>query len=232
MFPRTKNHFIAVMTVIGIPTENRKINYGVVCLTGLLSGAVVHFLAESLISFEAVKDDYDTALLIRRTLLYLPIVGFWLGGMHRSWERAARGVLAGIVVGLAYAALCLTDNSFAVLAGFPCVLGGAFATLIGFNRYLKPSELGILFGKGLLAGFVLGFVDVILQAFFSLRYLGFPGESGRRVHIFVIHRYGPIAFGISSALFFLLIPWAVRLTRSQIAVHENIAAPETINPPE
>jgi hypothetical protein len=46
-----------------------------------------------------------------------------------------------------------------------------------------------------------------------------------QAYIAMMWRDGPLALGISSALFFVLIRWAVGLTRVRILVFEEVAEP-------
>jgi hypothetical protein len=110
--------------------------------------------------------------------------------------------------------MCAGGNLLASMAGFPSLLGGIFGACVGSNRsdWLRglPSRLG----KELLAGMALGFVYLVVLNGLGFLIEGLPKTAVdmRRFtghYIDMMWRTGPVALGLASALFFLLIPWAV-----------------------
>ena len=117
-------------------------------------------------------------------------------------------------------AVCMLENGLVLLVGFPCLLGAVFTLVVGSNRTPWP-KTGKRFGGGLLAGFVLGAAYLFIMNVCFLQYVTYASVSQRAVYFFMMNYDGPPALGISSALFFLLIPWAVGLTRWKVLVLEN-----------
>lgn len=139
--------------------------------------------------------------------------------------------MVGIGIGFVYMWLCASRNFLAIMVGFPCLLGGAMAALAGSNRSHWLKEFGLRLGKGLLAGLVLGFTYMVLLntagAMFS------PSGDGAdyiKSYITMMWRDGPVALGISSALFFVLIKWAVGLSRVRLLVFDEPPAPDQQDP--
>ncbi len=210
--------------------DNRKINPGLVFLCGLGVGVVCYLLAESLIPRQvASAGDHDILLADRLGFIYTPAIGLWLGWLQRSWRRAFFGVAVGIAIGIVYMWLCASRDFLAIMVGFPCLLGCVFAVVVGSNRSHWLAGIGARLGKGLLAGLVLGFVYmVVLNVGASM--VMTPNESSAdftKSYVSMMWRTGPIALGISSALFFILIRWAVGLTRVKILVFEDVDAQKT-----
>lgn len=114
------------------------------------------------------------------------------------------------------------------MVGFPCLLGGGLAAVVGSNRSRWLPGLGARLGKGLLAGLVLGFVYMtvlnmgIVSGMFTNPETHFRDQT--EAHIAVMWRNGPLALGIASALFFVLIRWAVGLIRVRLLVFEETKA--------
>lgn len=210
--------------------ENRKTNAGLVFLSGLGVGVVVYLLAESLVPRQvASPGDHDIFLANRLGFIYTPIVGLWLGWLQRSWRRAAFGAVVGVIIGFIYMWLCASRNFFAIMVGFPCLLGCVLAVVVGSNRSHWLIGLGARFGKGLLAGLVLGFVYMVvlnIGAEMVMSPNAIP-EDKTKAYVQMMWRSGSIALGISSGLFFVLIRWAVGLTRVKLLVFEDVQAPKT-----
>jgi hypothetical protein len=213
---------------MSILPDNRKMNAGYVFLTGLGVGVAIYLLAESLVPRQvASPGDHDIFLVNRLGFIYTPVVGLWLGWLQRSWRRAAFGAVVGIVIGFIYMALCASRNFLAIMVGFPCLLGAVVAVVVGSNRSHWLTGLGARLGKGLLAGLVLGFVYMVVLNVGGAMVMS-PNESPEdetRAYVQMMWRSGPIALGISSALFFVLIRWAVGLTRVKLLVFEDTEAP-------
>ena len=190
-------------------------------LSGLVAGVICYLIAESLTPKRvASSGDHDILLANRLGFIYTPTVGLWLGWLQRSWRRALVGALVGLVIGVFYMWLCASRNFLAIMVGFPCLLGGGLAAVVGSNRSHWFTSLGARLGKGLLAGLVLGFVYMVT--------LNVTGGMVMTAHdrmddytqsyVTMMWRAGPVALGISSALFFVLIRWAVGLTRVRLIV--------------
>jgi len=208
--------------------ENRRQNAGTIFLSGLLLGVVFYFVAEAITpKHVANPSEHDVLLANRLGFIYTPVVGLWLGWLQRSWSRAAFGALVGIVIGFIYMWLCASRNFLAIMVGFPCLLGGLLAAVAGSNRSDWLSGLGARFGKGLLAGLVLGFVYmVVLNIVGSMVTTTDDSPDNYTAgYIATMWRAGPIALGLSSALFFILMRWAVGLTRVRLLVFE-VTEPE------
>jgi hypothetical protein len=154
-------------------------------------------------------------------------VGLWLGWLQRSWQRAIIGALAGVGIGLAYMLLCASRNFLAIMVGFPCLLGGALAAIAASNRSHWFKGFGLRLGKGLVAGLVLGFTYmVILNTAGAMLPPSGDAADYIKSYIKMMWRDGPVALGISSALFFVLIKWAVGLSRVRVLVFDEPSAPE------
>jgi hypothetical protein len=205
--------------------ENRRLNGGLVFLMGLLVGVVCYLVAEVLTPKQvASSGDHDILLANRLGFIYTPVVGLWLGWLQKSWRRALIGAGVGIAIGFGYMMLCASRNFLAIMVGFPCMLGGVLAAVVGSNRSPWLSGLGARLGKGLLAGLVLGFVymltlniagDMVMTA-----HDDFSDQT--RSYIAMMWRAGPVALGLSGGLFLVLIRWAVGLTRVRILVFDDV----------
>ena len=150
-------------------------------------------------------------------------MGLWLGWLQRSWRRAVVGALVGIVIGCAYLWLCASRNFLAIMVGFPCLLGGGLAAVLGSNRSHWLTGLGGRLGTGLLAGLVLGFVYMVTLNVAGAMVMTAHDRADdyTQSYITMMRRAGPVALGLSSALFFVLIRWAVGLTRVRLLVFEE-----------
>jgi hypothetical protein len=204
--------------------DNRKMNAGLVFLSGLVVGVICYLIAESLTPKQVANPgDHDILLANRLGFIYTPVVGLWLGWLQRSWQRALLGALVGVVIGFCYMWLCASRNFLAIMVGFPCLLSGGLAVVVGSNRSHWLTGLGARLGKGLLAGLVLGFVYMV-----TLNVAGGMvmtahnrADDYTQSYITMMWRAGPVALGISSALFFVLMRWAVGLTRVKLLVFEE-----------
>lgn len=198
---------------------NRKMNVGFVFLSGLGIGVACYLLAESLVPHQvASPGEHDIFLADRLGFIYTPVVGLWLGWLQRSWRRAAFGAAVGIAIGFIYMSLCASRDFLAIMVGFPCLLGAALSVVVSSNRSPWVTGLGLRLGKGLLAGLVLGFVYMFVLNVGGAM-VTTPNESPddlTKAYVKMMWRTGPIALGISSALFFVLIRWAVGLTRVKL----------------
>jgi|HubBroStandDraft_6_1064221.scaffolds.fasta_scaffold111272_2 hypothetical protein len=205
--------------------DNRRVKAGLALVTGAIVGGISYLVAESLTPQQAANPgDHDLLLAVRLGFIYTPVVGLWLGWLQRSWQRAVAGALVGVVIGVIYMQLCASRNFLAIMVGFPCLLGGGLAAVVGSNRSHWLTGLAARLGKGLLSGFVLGFVYMVTLNIVANVLWGIPDgtESQTQAYIAMMWRAGPVALGISSALFFVLIRWAIGLTRVRIVVVEEV----------
>ncbi len=211
---------------MGEPSQNRVLNSGQVFLSGLVLGITSYLVAEFLVpSTIESPGDHDLLLANRLGLIYTPVVGLWLGWVQRSWRQALIGALVGGFVGVLY--LSLNGRNFlAVMVGFPCLCGGVFSMLAGSNRDPWVRGLGARLGKGLAAGFVLGFVYMVVLniAGAMLSEPWGPETDPTAAYVAMMWKAGPVALGLSSGLFLLLVRWAVGLTRIRILVLEETSA--------
>jgi hypothetical protein len=197
-------------------TDNRHVRTGLVFVAGVVIGVACYFLAESITpKTVASPGDHDVLLAQRLGFIYTPIVGLWLGWLQKSWRRALLATGVGVAIGFIYMALCATRNFLAIMVGFPCLLGGLLAAAAGSNRSAWLRGLAARFGKGLLAGFVLGLIYMLTLNIAGSMFAPFPlfGRDATQAYIGVMWRTGPIALGLASGLFFLLLRWAVGLIR-------------------
>jgi hypothetical protein len=207
-------------------SENRRFSPGSAFLTGLVVGALSYLVAEWITPKQvASPGDHDVLLAYRLGLIYTPIVGMWLGWLQRSWTRAAIGAIVGVALGLVYMWLCSSRNFLAIMVGFPCLLGGVMAVLVGSNRSAWLGRLGPRLGKGLVAGGVLGAVYMVLLSVVGTMMVtpSTDFNDPTQAYIAIMWRSGPIALGVSSSLFFVLIRWAVGLTRVRLFVLDDVS---------
>ncbi len=204
------------------PQKNRRLSVGLVFVSGLASGVLIYLVAEWLTPKNvASSGDHDILLANRLGFIYTPFIGLWLGWLQKSWKRAAVGAIVGIAIGFVYMWLCASRNFLAVMVGLPCLLGGAVAAIVGSNRSPWLRGLGARLGKGLLAGLVLGFVYMVILNVLGVMLMPPQTEDETKSYIKMMWRDGPVALGISSALFLVLIKWAVGLSRVRLLVFED-----------
>jgi hypothetical protein len=202
--------------------DNRKASAGLVFLSGLALGVICYLIAETLTPKQvASPGDHDVLLANRLGFIYTAVVALWLGWLQRSWRRALVGALVGIVIGVLYMWLCTSRNFLAIMVGFPCLLGGGLAAVLGSNRSHWLTGLLARLGKGLLAGFVLGFVYMFTLNVAGMFMTDYGAADQTQAYIATMWRAGPVALGISSALFFVLIRWSVGLTRVRLPAFEE-----------
>jgi len=115
---------------------------------GLPVRAVCYIAAEGFIPKQVGSGDHDILLANRLGFIYTPAVRLWLGWLQRSWRRALIGAGVDIGIGSGYMILCASRNFIAIMVGFPCLLGGVLAAVLGSNRSPWLSGLGARLGKG------------------------------------------------------------------------------------
>jgi hypothetical protein len=126
-----------------------------------------------------------------------------------------KGAVVGLGLGGAYFILCTTRDFFAIMVGFPALLGGGLASLVSSNRSSGVGAFFARLGNGLVAGVVLGFVymyglNFILDSFVPWEALGGVG------YVYSMWRGGLPAMGFGSAIFLVLLRWAVGLVRVRL----------------
>jgi len=194
---------------------NRRFATRLVFLQGLALGLAAFGIAEASLPHATLDStNHDMILAQRLGLVYTPAVGIWLGWLQRSRNRMVAGALVGLLIGGIYFILCMSQDFLAIMVGFPMLLGGGLAALLGSN-----SSVGIaaFFGrlvKGLIAGLALGYVymfllNAILNAFI-------PPQRLFETYVYEMWKGGLPAMGMASALFLVLIRWAVGLVRLRV----------------
>jgi hypothetical protein len=215
--------------------NNRKSPTAVRLLIGIVVGVICYLVAELLVPKQVESPgEHDLFLANRLGLIYAPTVGVWLAWLQRSWRRALLGAAVGVLIGLAYVWLCSSGDFLAIMVGFPCLLGGILAALVGSNCSPWLGKLGARLGKGLLAGFVLGLVYMIaLNLVGAMTMPQFQwGVDFTPAYVIMMWRSGPVALGLASGLFFLLMHWAVGLTRVRLLVFEDANVPQAEPEPD
>src|SRR5260221_908238 len=167
--------------------DNRHFPTWMVLLQGLALGLGAFAIAELSLPRGLDPGDHDMMLAQRLGLVYTPLVGAWLGWLQRSRRRALLGELPGVWIGIASYLLCISRDFFAIMVGFPALLGGGMAAIVGSNR---SNGVGALFGrlaKGLVAGLGLGFaymfpLNFLLNTFAhpDTLFAGFPSPIWTR----------------------------------------------------
>jgi hypothetical protein len=156
--------------------------------------------------------EYDLALAKNLGFLFPSSIGLWIGWMRRSLFWAIGGLAAGLGVGACYAVLC--GDEFLLIPitmVFPCVLGGMFSLVFGAgDDWVRGSAARL--GKGLIAGFVLGFVYISLLNLLLL--VNSPIDT---IHDYVrmLWRNGPPAMGVAGGLYLILFLWSVSTKRDK-----------------
>jgi hypothetical protein len=136
-----------------------------VLVQGLVLGLGAFAVAELSLPRGLDPGDHDMMLAQRLGLVYTPLVGAWLGWLQRSRRRALLGALAGVGIGIVYYLLCMSRDFFAIMVGFPALLGGGLAAIVGPNRSQGVAAFFGRLAKGLVAGLVLGFAYMFLLNF-------------------------------------------------------------------
>jgi hypothetical protein len=162
--------------------------------------------------------------------IYPPLVGLWASWVRRSLPWALFGVLSGLVIGAAYYALC-DYNFLAVMVAFPCLLGGCTSALLGTKHDSWTDDIPQRFLKGLMAGFVLGFVNaVLLNVIGAFMLVGF--NSSVAEYSSMMWRAGTIAMIVGSALYLMLFHWSAGLHPTSKNVNEQSHALEQAAGPD
>jgi hypothetical protein len=101
----------------------------------------------------------------------------------------------------------------------------AATAALGSNRDPWLWGLGARLGKGLVAGFVLGVVYMVVLNFVGASFpVGIPvDEDFTKRYVSMMWQTGPVALGLASGLFLILFRWAVGLTSVRLVVFEDVS---------
>jgi hypothetical protein len=191
---------------------NRHVATWVVLLQGLGMGLLAFGIAELSLPHSTLNStSHDMMLAQRLGLLYTPAAGAWLGWLQRSRNRALAGAAVGLGIGAIYFVLCMGQNFLAIMVGFPMLLGAGLAALVGSNRSAGVGGLLGRLAKGLIAGLVLGYVYMFLLNAILDTFI--PPQRLFDTYVYEMWKGGLPAMGVASALFFVLLRWAVGLVR-------------------
>ena len=194
-------------------TEPRQVSLAAIACVGAVLGVAAYFVSLALIpSSIASSGEHDLRLANHLGFIYPPLVGLWAAWCRRSMSWAVFGTVSGLLVGALYYAFC-GYNFLAVMVAFPCLLGGVTSVLMGTQAGSWTVGLPQRFGKGLVAGLVLGVVYmVLLNVIGAVVTEGFARTTAD--YISMMWRAGPVAMGVASALYLMLFHWSAGLGRA------------------
>ena len=193
-------------------TEPRELSRVTIAGVGIAVGVAACLVSLALIpSSVSSAGEHDLRLANHLGFIYPPLVGLWAAWCRRSTPWAVFGVLSGILVGAFYYALC-GYNFLSVMVAFPCLLGGVTSILMGTQAGSWTAGLPQRFGKGLVAGLVLGFVYMVLLNVVAIFFMTFPRTVA--THSSMMWRAAPLAMGVASALYLVLFHWSSGLGRT------------------
>lgn len=210
-----------------IPSSDpRVVGYGIIAVVGMTIGGVSFLVSMFLIpSSVSSLSEHDLRLANHLGFIYPPLLGLWAAWIRRSVPWAVFGVISGILIGGAYYFLC-GSNFLAVMVGFPCLLGGCTSVLLGTKHDSWIDGIPQRFLKGLVAGFVLGFVyAVLLNVIGAFMFTGFSPSVGD--YSAMMWRAGTIAMVLASGLYFMLFHWSAGLQPIPKNANEQNDARET-----
>jgi len=186
----------------------RRLGRWPVFVTGAMMGCLSFVVAIALIPANVPSPSVHDLLLANHLgFIFPPLVGLWSGWVRRSWRRAPGGMAIGLAIGGCYFLLCGLDF-LAVMVAFPCLLDGVASVALGSGAHSWHDNILGRLGKGLLAGFVLGFVYMVVLSVLGLGW--FPVDSTARYHRMMWNN-GPIAMSVASGLYLVLFVWASNL---------------------
>jgi|GEM_PF-2520907 len=193
--------------------SNRKLSKLHIALIGWFSGIACYLLAESLVPRQLYSPfDHDRLLTIRVGFIYIPLVGLWLGWLQRSVPRATTGMLIGLSLAILYMCLCnAVQNALLFMIGFPCILGGAMACLVGSNSSQWKKQIFGRTLRGLLSGLVMGTAYAVVLNVAGLFLYSYNGPHSI-AYVRMMWQAGPLALGVCSSIFFVLVTWSVGLS--------------------
>ncbi|MBN1854879.1 MAG: hypothetical protein JW829_19250 [Pirellulales bacterium] len=180
--------------------------FGIGALIGVVSFVLSMAAIPSDISNASI---HDLMLANNLGFIYPPIIGFWCGFVRRSLRWMLLGITVGLVLGTLYKLLC-GYNYLLVMVAFPCVLGGLASSLLGQEKrpYVERSILRFL--KGLVAGFVLGLVYMVILNALGMIILPIFNPSTAQYREMMWYA-GTIAMTVASGLHLLLFHWSSEL---------------------
>ena len=174
---------------------------------GAVIGCVSFIAAISLVPGNVPNPtDHDRSLAINLGFIFPPLVGLWSGWLRRSIGWSLGGIVIGLSIGGTYRLLCGFDF-LAIMVAYPCLLGGAASAALGSGKTSWHSGLLARFGKGLVAGFVLGSVYMVVL---NAAAFGAMPQTTAEYHG-MMTEYGPISMGIAGGLYLILFVWASSL---------------------
>jgi hypothetical protein len=175
---------------------------------GLAMGTMSFLLAKAAIptSMQNVSD-HDLMLANNLGFIFPPLLGFWVAVVRRSLVSAFSGIAVGVVIGCIYKAVSGYDF-FSVMVIYPCALGGLASLVLGAGRASWLAGALSRFFKGLLAGFVLGFLYmVILNVVMGIVVLVGPGNKYQDMMWIA----GTTAMAIAGGVYLPLFHWSLNL---------------------
>lgn len=177
---------------------------------GMAMGTLSFLLAKAAIPANSQDaSDHDLMLANNLGFIYPPLLGFWVALVRRSLASAFTGIAIGLAIGCIYKAISGYDF-FSVMVIYPCALGGFASLLLGAGQKSCDAAQTRLF-KGLVAGFVLGFVYmVILNVAMAIVWMGRLADPVRSYQS-LMWIAGTTAMAIASGLYLPLFHWSMNL---------------------
>jgi hypothetical protein len=175
-----------------------------------------------------VADGVQHDLLLANYLgfIFPPLIGLWAGWIRQSWPWSAGGVVIGLAIGGAYRLLCC-DNPFALMVAFPCLLGGVASAALGNGSRSWFDGLHVRFGRGLVAGFVLGFTYMLVLNVCAAGWV--PFKTVAEYHK-LMEANGPVAMALASGFYLMLFVWATNLKATVLRTATPAAVPPPLSP--
>jgi hypothetical protein len=189
-------------------------------LFGALIGMASFWLAMAAVPLHhpANFSEHDLALAINLAFIFPPLIGFWTGFCRRSLWWIMVGGSVGPVLGSVYKASCGDSfNLVLIVAALPCLLGGVAAVALGYGRNSWWDGLPLRLVKGLLSGFVLGFVYfIVLNLSCGLLMLAAPPylQTETFAHFrLMMWIAGSLGMAIGGSAFLPLFHWSANIPR-------------------
>lgn len=193
-------------------TEPRELSRLLIATAGAVLGVGACLASLALVpSSVASAGEHDLRLANHLGFIYPPLVGLWAAWCRRSIPWAVFGVLSGLLVGAMYFVLC-GYNFLAVMVAIPCFLGGVTSVLMGTQSGSWTAGLPQRFGRGLVAGLVLGLTYMLLLNVAAIFFMTFPRTVA--TYSSMMWRAAPIAMGVASGLYLILFHWSAGLGRT------------------
>jgi hypothetical protein len=187
---------------------------GRIFVVGAILGCISFVVAIALIPASVPNpSEHDLLLANHLGFIFPPLVGAWAGWLRRSWLWGLVNSFFGIAIGGCYYLLCGYDF-LAVQVAFPCLLGGVASVAFGIGRRSWFGGIVPRLGKGLLAGFVLGFVYMVVLTIVGISW--FPWDSIAKYHE-MMWCSGTVAMTVASSVYLVLFVWASNLQSSDLA---------------